>query len=48
MFVLLGFVVGYVIYMIGLGFVYSNMMMIGMSLLEEKDFGDGNMLFNIF
>ena len=32
--------------MIGLGFAYSNMMTTGMSLLEEKDFGDGNTLFN--
>ena len=28
------------------GFAYSNMMTTGMSLLEEKDFGDGNTLFN--
>ena len=38
--VLLGFVAGHVTYMIGLGFAYSNMMTTGMSLLEEKDFGD--------
>ena len=44
--VLLGFVAGHVTYMIGLGFAYSNMMTTGMSLLEEKDFGDGNTLFN--
>ena len=37
---------GHVTYMIGLGFAYSNMMTTGMSLLEEKDFGDGNTLFN--
>ena len=44
--VLLGFVAGHVTYMIGLGFAYSNMMTTGMSLLEEKRFGDGNTLFN--
>lgn len=44
--VLLGFVAGHVFYMIGIGFAYSNMMTAGMNQLSEKDYGDGNTLFN--
>ncbi|MEO1769449.1 MFS transporter [Candidatus Enterococcus ferrettii] len=44
--VLLGFFAGHVFYMIGIGFAYSNMMTAGMNQLSEKDYGDGNTLFN--
>ncbi|GAA2916246.1 MFS transporter [Enterococcus pseudoavium] len=43
---LLGFVAGHVIYMIGIGFAYSNLMTTGMNLLSEEEYGDGNTLFN--
>lgn len=43
---LLGFVAGHVIYMIGIGFAYSNLMTTGMNLLTEEEYGDGNTLFN--
>lgn len=44
--ILLGFVAGHVFYMIGIGFAYSNMMTTGMNQLSEKEYGDGNTLFN--
>lgn len=44
--ILLGFVAGHVVYMIGIGFAYSNLMTTGMNLLSEEDYGDGNTLFN--
>lgn len=44
--ILLGFVAGHVFYMIGLGFAYSNMMTTGMNQLREKEYGDGNTIFN--
>lgn len=44
--ILLGFVAGHVFYMIGIGFSYSNMMTAGMNQLSEKEYGDGNTLFN--
>lgn len=43
---LLAFVCGHTLYSFGLGFAYSNMMTSGMNLLSQKDYGDGNTLYN--
>ncbi|WP_265457452.1 MFS transporter [Enterococcus sp. HY326] len=44
--ILWGFVAAHVTYMIGSGLCYSNLMTTGMNSLSEKDYGDGNTLFN--
>lgn len=43
---LLSLVVGHVVYMIGIGLCYSNMMTTGMNQLKRSEYGDGNTIFN--
>lgn len=39
-------VLGHVVFMIGNGLCYSNMMTMGMNRLTKEDYGDGNTIFN--
>lgn len=39
-------VLGHVVFMIGNGLCYSNMMTMGMNQLTKEDYGDGNTIFN--
>lgn len=43
---LLSLVVGHVVYMIGIGLCYSNMMTTGMNQLKRSEYGNGNTIFN--
>lgn len=39
-------IAGHVVYMIGIGLCYSNMMTTGMNQLKQREYGDGNTIFN--